>query len=182
MKRLICLSILVCCLGLRAEEVRAAPDTYPYQLARPTKRGLQWPIVKSGSRGFVVRALQQLLNARGYRVSVDGRFAAQTKSVVQRFQRAKGLSVDGLVGGQTWEVLVPTLRRGTRGPAVRTVQELLRVQGRKVQVDGYFGRQTAVQIKKFPHGVGILPDSEVKTTTIGPASWCYLLGGRYDGE
>lgn len=58
--------------------------------------------VRSGSKGDAVRAAQTLLRLRGYRVAADGVFGAATNRAVQRYQRAKGLIVDGIVGLDTW--------------------------------------------------------------------------------
>jgi peptidoglycan hydrolase-like protein with peptidoglycan-binding domain len=39
---------------------------------------------------------------RGWRLAVDGVFGPRSARVARRFQREKGLIVDGLVGPQTW--------------------------------------------------------------------------------
>lgn len=61
--------------------------------------------VKYGSRGEDVIALQNALNAAGYTVDVDGIFGKKTKSAVERYQKEHGLSVDGIVGENTWKML-----------------------------------------------------------------------------
>lgn len=64
------------------------------------------PMVSYGSRGDVVRKLQELLNALGYDCgSVDGIFGSKTKAAVLAFQKANGLGVDGIVGPLTWAKL-----------------------------------------------------------------------------
>ena len=63
-------------------------------------------ILTVGDRGPEVKRLQQLLNARtGARLVVDGDFGPATKAAVVAFQAAKGLTVDGVVGKQTWAAL-----------------------------------------------------------------------------
>jgi heat shock protein HslJ len=53
-----------------------------------------------------VRELQQQLKALGYDPGVsDGVYGQQTAGAVRRFQQATGLSVDGVVGQQTWRWL-----------------------------------------------------------------------------
>ena len=55
-----------------------------------------------GSSGSDVRKLQEILNGKGYNLSVDGQFGAKTKSAVRDYQSKNGLSVDGIVGVNTW--------------------------------------------------------------------------------
>lgn len=57
---------------------------------------------KYGSRGAAVTALQGRLYDRGWRITVDGVFGAQTRAIVIKFQTEKGLTVDGIAGPQTW--------------------------------------------------------------------------------
>jgi putative chitinase len=64
------------------------------------------PLLRRGARGEAVRALQQRLNALGFNVgAVDGDFGPATEAGVTSFQRSRGLSVDGVVGPQTWRAL-----------------------------------------------------------------------------
>lgn len=63
------------------------------------------PTLRQGSRGAAVSQLQQKLRAHGFNVSVDGDFGPRTADAVRAFQRAKGLSVDGVVGPRTWAKL-----------------------------------------------------------------------------
>jgi RHS repeat-associated protein len=61
-------------------------------------------VLRYGSRGADVEALQLRLNTHGARpsLSVDGNFGPRTRQAVINFQRARGLKVDGIVGPQTW--------------------------------------------------------------------------------
>ena len=64
------------------------------------------PILRTGSRGQEVKALQSRLNALGYyNDEIDGQFGALTKTAVIEFQKANGLNADGMVGAETKEVL-----------------------------------------------------------------------------
>lgn len=58
--------------------------------------------VRRGSRGRAVKAVQQRLKDRGWKISVDGSFGPGTEAIVRRFQGEKGLKVDGIVGPTTW--------------------------------------------------------------------------------
>jgi N-acetylmuramoyl-L-alanine amidase len=62
-----------------------------------------------GDKGRAVRALQQLLILRGYKLpnhGIDGDFGAETKTVVELFQKDENLTVDAVVGAATWKALV----------------------------------------------------------------------------
>jgi|GEM_PF-3339685 len=63
-------------------------------------------VLKLGSTGSEVEALQNLLNIKGYNSGeVDGYFGSATETAVIKFQLANGLSGDGIVGTQTREIL-----------------------------------------------------------------------------
>ena len=67
------------------------------------------PRLQKGSKGASVKALQTLLI--GYKYScgaygADGNFGAATHDAVRRFQKANGLTVDGIVGPATWKKLL----------------------------------------------------------------------------
>lgn len=64
-------------------------------------------ILRKGSKGNSVKALQILLNGYGYSCGlIDGEFGAKTHDAVMKFQKAKGLDADGVVGTQTWNKLL----------------------------------------------------------------------------
>ena len=61
--------------------------------------------IKYGDKGSKVKNLQKALNALGYgnsgTSSVDGIFGSKTLSAVKKFQKAMGISADGIVGTNT---------------------------------------------------------------------------------
>lgn len=64
------------------------------------------PLLKRGSRGSYTRYLQQLLESKMIPVSgIDGIFGYKTEKAVRRFQQNNGLTVDGIVGTNTWSSL-----------------------------------------------------------------------------
>ncbi len=68
------------------------------------------PLLRLNSRGAYVKFLQQLLESNLYPVgSIDGIFGSRTESAVRAFQSAKGLSIDGVVGTNTWNALTNSL-------------------------------------------------------------------------
>ena len=135
-------------------------------------------VLKRGSRGNDVKAMQYFLafvayfNDRIPNIAVDGIFGPATEEAVKAFQREYGLTVDGIVGRNTWNRLLDayyatldslpdeyrsyssflypgyTLSTGTSGNAVTQLQTFLRVIAQNnnavptVTVDGIFGNQT----------------------------------------
>lgn len=67
------------------------------------------PVLKKGSKGGSVKALQILLIGYGYscgRAGVDGDFGSATDAAVRAYQKAKELTVDGSCGPKTWASLL----------------------------------------------------------------------------
>lgn len=63
-------------------------------------------VLKEGSRGSDVKAVQDKLRRWGYYTgSVDGIYGPKTKEAVKYFQRKNGLTADGIVGKKTFEAL-----------------------------------------------------------------------------
>ena len=62
--------------------------------------------IKYGSQGADVKTLQEYLNKNGANLKVDGIFGNQTQSAVKNYQQQNGLSVDGIVGVNTWSTLL----------------------------------------------------------------------------
>ena len=58
-----------------------------------------------GSKGSEVTELQKLLNQNGYSLDVDGDFGSKTQAAVKDYQQKNNLSVDGIVGTNTWGAL-----------------------------------------------------------------------------
>ena len=64
------------------------------------------PLVKKGSKGDAVKKLQEILNGKGYKLTVDGDFGEKTDAAVRAYQKANHLTVDGEVGEKTWASLL----------------------------------------------------------------------------
>lgn len=65
-----------------------------------------FPLIRRGSRGNYVCIAQDDLNTLGYRTGgLDGVFGEQTYNAVRRYQSSRGLSVDGIIGCNTWRSL-----------------------------------------------------------------------------
>ena len=65
--------------------------------------------IRQGDRGDDVKEMQEILIRKGYNVGssgADGIFGKNTKAAVMDFQRANGLTADGICGPRTWEKLL----------------------------------------------------------------------------
>ena len=142
------------------------------------------PMVYWGCTGDAVKTLQEKLNAKGFNSgNVDGIFGAKTYAAVTAFQKANSLGVDGIVGKLTWAKLYdatpvnvtpvttqPMLRTGSRGDAVRKLQELLNAKGYTCgSVDGIFGSKTYAAVLAFQKANGLGADG-----IVGPMTWAKL--------
>ena len=66
-----------------------------------------YPIINRGSKGVYVLVAQDSLNALGYSTGgLDGIFGARTDTAVRQFQANVGLTVDGVIGNNTWNSLM----------------------------------------------------------------------------
>lgn len=158
----------------------------------------QFPEVLSfGSRGVGVANLQYYISylSRFYNtipsVTIDGIFGSATEEAVRDMQQTFGLTVDGIVGEQTWNtmynnylgivatiplqytegVTVPfpgiTLRLGADSEEVRLLQEYLNYISRYypeipgVTPTGYFGEMTQNSVLAFEREFGFTPNGIV---------------------
>lgn len=66
-----------------------------------------YPVIRRGSRGVYVCVLQDALNTLNYSTGgLDGIFGPVTERSVREYQSGKGLVVDGIVGKNTWNILM----------------------------------------------------------------------------
>jgi peptidoglycan hydrolase-like protein with peptidoglycan-binding domain len=148
--------------------------------------------------GEDVRAVQNKLNSLGYNAgSADGYFGNNTKNAVQSFQRARGLSADGIVGPDTWNKLFSSSSSGgssssgnsnyhrllkvrsplMHGEDVRAVQNKLNSLGYNAgSADGYFGNNTKNAVQSFQRARGLSADG-----IVGPDTWNKLFSSSSSG-
>ncbi len=130
-----------------------------------------YPLLRSGSQGNFVYLLQFILNQYGYNLTVDGIFGSRTLNAVRDFQRNNSLSIDGLVGTNTWRTLLtlppyPLLREGYRGAYVTFLQQLLESNLYPVGgIDGIFGRRTLSAVRSFQGANNLTVDGLVGNNT-----------------
>ena len=83
------------------------PDPAPVPDPEPAGK----PTIRKGDRGEYVTLAQTMLLNRGYRLpkyGADGSFGAETQAAVRLFQQDWGLTVDGVIGPKTWQMLEST--------------------------------------------------------------------------
>lgn len=131
-----------------------------------------YPTLKQGSKGGFVVALQYLLNQYGYNLSTDGIFGSGTAKAVQQFQTNNNLTLDGIVGRNTWQALLninpasQVLKRGGKSSSVLFLQRLLLSYLYPISnLDGIFGGETERAVKAFQSENGLVADGIVGANT-----------------
>lgn len=79
--------------------------------------------VSYGSKGSDVTELQKLLNQNGYSLDTDGIYGTKTQAAVKDYQQKNNLSVDGIVGSQTWGALTKASSDSTGSTAATAPEE-----------------------------------------------------------
>lgn len=109
-------------------------------------------ILKRGLEGAPVKRLQERLG-----IAADGDFGPGTEKAVKEFQALNGLAADGIAGPDTFTAMglpeLVLLRRGSRGAAVKKLQE-----GMGIEADGIFGAGTEAAVKDFQTKNGLDAD------------------------
>lgn len=85
-----------------ADRLSGSPQTAPSALSAPSQPTYPGKPLRFGSSGPAVVAIQQAL-----RITADGQFGRATDQHVRNFQKARSLTVDGVVGPVTWKALYP---------------------------------------------------------------------------
>lgn len=105
-------------------------------------------VLDTGDRGDQVVWLQQHLIALGSRMQPTGIFNRATRRAVRRFQRNRGLEVDGVVGPQTWKRLM-------RHRPVRVRWSAANKRNRRVNRAGASASGTSVPELKAPRSADL---------------------------
>lgn len=129
-------------------------------------------------RGMQVERVQRLLQRHEVPIRADGVFGNTTEAAVRSFQRVHGLPATGIVGPRTYRALhtPPPSARQTRalrlqypaitGQDVTRIQKALRRAGYRIPVDGHFGPDTEVAVRRFQRKHGLHPDGMVGPRTL----------------
>lgn len=141
--------------------------------------------VRIGDTGPVVAEIRSRLARAGFLPASapdgsadDACFDAALDAAVRAFQQERGLTVDGIVGRQTFRrleearwrlgdrVLVYTAGHLLSGDDVTELQRHLSRMGFDCgRVDGLFGPQTDRAVREFQRGVGVTPDGTCGSET-----------------
>ena len=86
-----------------------SPTPTPTPEPQPSGKIEGLPVVQSGSRGDAAKILQGALIAKGYPCGssgIDGVFGVNSVAALNHYQKAKGLTADGIAGPATWGKLL----------------------------------------------------------------------------
>lgn len=97
---------------------------------------------EQGDEGQEVSLIQAKLSTLGYDVSADGNFGEQTTIAVKAFQRDRGLTADGVVGAQTYGLLLGRDIPVSRDSSAATARRLIQTASRYIGVPYVFGGTT----------------------------------------
>lgn len=163
--------------GYYRAAVREGGGTPP-PAACPSATMTSYPTVRRGSSGTAVKLAQCKLRTSGASLRSDGVFGSATKAAVIKFQRARSLNADGVVGRRTWTALLaqgstPSLRRGSRGSNVTRLQQALRASGQQLAADGIFGSGTDSAVRAYQKRTQQSADG-----IVGRKTWTALRAGR----
>lgn len=169
-------------LGLRQDGI-VGPRTWEF--LQPFAFESDPDVLRRGSRGDMVRLLQQALEASGNSPgTIDGLFGTKTQAALRAFQRSARLPATGVANRDTWLAIAPFinydsiyLRRGDRGILVVILQTALLNAGFDPgAIDGRFGPRTYNALTAFQRSRGLSPDG-----IAGRRTWArlrpYLSGG-----
>lgn len=96
-------------LGIKKKVVATPKPTTTPTVLSGNKVQIELDVLKNGSEGDSVKALQILLVGFGYNIGkygADGKFGNDTLTAVKKFQSDNQLTVDGIVGKNTWNALL----------------------------------------------------------------------------
>ncbi len=110
---------------------------------------------KIGSVGEEVTKIQQKLKTDGYYTgAIDGIYGTGTKNAVSKFQRDRGLSVDGIAGKQTLEALgINDASEGYNGYSSSDYELLARTISAEARGESHLGQVAvgAVILNRVEH-------------------------------
>ena len=149
----------------------------------PASGGSAGTTLKLNSQGTKVSQLQTDLKQLGYYYAeITGNFGEKTEAAVKAFQKAKGLTADGVAGKKTLDAIAAAvdkaggsssgssstnMKLGSTGTAVSALQQNLTTLGYYYgDVTGHYGNLTQQAVKKFQKAKGLTQDGVASTATL----------------
>lgn len=135
-------------------------------------------VLRRGSRGVMVRRLQEALEESGNSPgTIDGLFGTKTRAALESFQKSAGLDATGVANTATWLAIAPFidysdvyLRRGDSGMLVTILQTALNAAGYPTgTVNGSYNSSTYNAVVDFQRANRITADG-----IAGPRTWALL--------
>lgn len=105
-------------------------------------------LLKKGSKGADVTALQQQLSALGFALDADGDFGPATDTAVRDLQECFGYTVDGMVGDGTRGLMERQVGHGWNVTAPDAIKAALEAQGKKTDKGSLAGPDLRRTLKK----------------------------------
>lgn len=153
-----------------------------------------WTTMRRNDSGDNVAQLQEALISLGYLTGkADGNYGEKTVAAVRAFQKANGLTVDGSAGEETQKLLfggtaksakasatatpkatatpapkTDTLKQGSKGTAVKTLQQqLIKLGYLSGNADGVYGPKTVAAVKAYQKANKLSADGVAGSKTLG---------------
>lgn len=127
-----------------------------------------------GDKGLHVRVYQQALKAKGFDLSVDDRFGAETMRITAAFQRSIGSAGSGIPGPVTLEAL--GLKVEEKDKPARVPNTKVPVNPAYVQAKKYAGKkETDKEFNKKMSGFWKKAGLSLTTIIGSGAAWCGLF-------
>jgi hypothetical protein len=110
--------------------------------------------IQVGAQNDLVKAIQEQLNVKGFGpLKIDGDFGAYTLADVEAFQKANHLSMDGVVGPQTWDALFRSQQQKSEISSVAL--EIITSQIGQKEIP--HGSNSGPMVNEYLHSVGLDP-------------------------
>lgn len=125
--------------------------------------------LRPGDRGDDVTALQQLLNAAGASLTIDGSYGPATEAAVRTFQTSAGLTVDGIAGPLTRAALTTSPEEDDMALTDKvTVRDMGQTKTREVTVETVLARASWAYFETLNLKAGVA-DIQAKLATLAAA-------------
>jgi peptidoglycan hydrolase-like protein with peptidoglycan-binding domain len=145
------------------------PDTYMLLIAQDAPKYM----ISVGDKGTDVKEFEDRLYELGYIEKASNTFSEDTEAAVKKFQQLNGLTEDGKVGQDTFEMLYSDnvkanfLSSGEKSDKVLACQKRLNTLGYLTTTpDGTYGADTVNAVKRFQSVNGLIVDGYLGPKTI----------------